>query len=75
MAQDQLTNRVRDVEKQLAGEFGAAVSREVIAHTMKECLDSYRGARVADFVPLFVYRQARQRLAALAIDTDRAIAV
>jgi len=76
MAQDQkIASRVRDVERQLTAEFGNTLSTELISRTMRECLDEYSGARVADFVPLFVYRQTRARLTALAAGADRAIAV
>lgn len=76
MAQEQqIASRVRDVERQLTAEFENTLSPDQIARTMRECMDEYSGARVADFVPLFVYRQARARLAALAADADRAIAV
>jgi hypothetical protein len=76
MAQEQqLATRVRDVERQLTAEFESSLSPELIARTMRECLDEYSGARIADFVPLFVYRRARARLKALSADADHAVAV
>ena len=50
----------------LADEFGGVFSRETIQRYVDESLDSLSGARLAEFVPLFVHRFARERLRALA---------
>jgi arsenate reductase (thioredoxin) len=50
----------------LADEFSGVFSRETIQRYVDESLDSLSGARLAEFVPLFVHRFARERLRALA---------
>ena len=50
----------------LASEFTGVFSRDTIERYVNESLESLSGARLADFVPLFVQRFARERLCALA---------
>jgi arsenate reductase len=50
----------------LTDEFSGVFSRETIQRYVDESLDSLSGARLAEFVPLFVHRFARERLRALA---------
>ena len=50
----------------LSSEFSGVFSRETIQRYVDESLDSLSGARLAEFVPLFVHRFARERLRALA---------
>jgi arsenate reductase (thioredoxin) len=47
-------------------EFKGVFSRETIERYMAESLQQLKGARLKDFVPLFVHRFARERLRALA---------
>jgi arsenate reductase len=47
-------------------EFEGIFSRETIERYMAESLEQLKGARLRDFVPLFVHRFARERLRALA---------
>ena len=57
------------LEKGLAGlrdEFAGTFSAETVERYMAESLEALGGARVKDFVPLFVHRFARERLRALA---------
>ena len=54
--------------KGLAGleeEFAGIFSRETVERFMTESLEALQGARLKDFVPLFVHRFARERLRAL----------
>jgi arsenate reductase (thioredoxin) len=56
------------VEKGLASlqsEFAGVFSPETVERYVVESLDSIQGARVKDYVPLFVHRFARERLRAL----------
>jgi protein-tyrosine-phosphatase len=56
------------LEKGLASlreEFGGTFSAETVERFMAESLESLGGARLTDFVPLFVHRFARERLRAL----------
>jgi arsenate reductase len=56
------------VEKGLASlqsEFAGVFSPETVERYVVESLDSIQGARVKDYVPLFVHRFARERLCAL----------
>ena len=49
----------------LTEEFSGVFSREAIQRYVDESLESLSGARLAEFVPLFVHRFARERLRAL----------
>jgi arsenate reductase (thioredoxin) len=49
----------------LDDEFSGIFSRETIERYMAESLEQLKGARLKDFVPLFVHRFARERLRAL----------
>ncbi len=49
----------------LEEEFAGIFSRETVERFMAESLEALRGARLKDFVPLFVHRFARERLRAL----------
>jgi arsenate reductase (thioredoxin) len=50
----------------LAEEFRGIFSLETIERYVDESIDRMAGARVVDFIPLFVHRFSRQRLRALA---------
>ncbi|HZD69407.1 MAG TPA: arsenate reductase ArsC [Actinomycetes bacterium] len=50
----------------LADEFRGVFSLETVERFVDESLDRLSGARVVDFIPLFVHRFARERLRALA---------
>jgi arsenate reductase (thioredoxin) len=50
----------------LAEEFRGIFSLETIERFVDESIDRMTGARVVDFIPLFVHRFARERLLALA---------
>jgi arsenate reductase (thioredoxin) len=50
----------------LAEEFRGIFSLETIERYVNESVDRLSGARVVDFIPLFVHRFSRQRLRALA---------
>ena len=49
----------------LSAEFAGIFSAETVERYMAESLDALAGARLKDFVPLFVHRFARERLRAL----------
>ena len=55
----------RSIES-LAEEFRGIYSLETIERFVDESIDRLAGARVVDFIPLFVHRFARERLRALA---------
>jgi hypothetical protein len=48
--------------RQLEAEYGDDVPSETIDRVAKESLGDFRGAKVRDFVPVFAWRHARQRL-------------
>jgi protein-tyrosine-phosphatase/DNA-binding transcriptional ArsR family regulator len=64
---DPLTRQTftRSIEA-LAEEFRGIFSLETIERYVDESIDRMSGARVVDFIPLFVHRFSRQRLRALA---------
>ena len=49
----------------LAEEFRGTFSLETVERHVDESIDQLSGARVVDFIPLFVHRFARERLRAL----------
>ena len=49
----------------LAKEFEGVFSRETVERFMAESLEALSGARLKEFIPLFVHRFARERLGAL----------
>ena len=55
----------RSIES-LATEFRGIFSPETVERYVDESIDRLRGARVVDFIPLFVHRFAREQLRALA---------
>jgi arsenate reductase (thioredoxin) len=50
---------------QLCAEFRGIFSRETVERYINESISRRSGARVVDFIPLFVHRFARERLRAL----------
>lgn len=50
----------------LVDEFAGIFSRETVDRYVRESLDRLQGARVKDYIPLFVHRFSRERLRALA---------
>jgi arsenate reductase (thioredoxin) len=64
---DPLTRQtfIRSIES-LADEFRGIYSLETVERFVDESIDRLSGARVVDFIPLFVHRFARERLRALA---------
>jgi len=48
--------------RQLEEEYGDDVSPETIDRVAKESLGDFQGVKVRDFVPVFAWRHARQRL-------------
>jgi hypothetical protein len=49
----------------LGDEFAGTFSNEMIERYMAESMEALAGARLTDYVPLFVHRFARERLRAL----------
>jgi hypothetical protein len=67
MESQQLTaNRVNETIDRLTAEFSGRFSPEAIRDLVTQSLENYRESRVIDFVPLLVYRSARDYLAGLA---------
>jgi arsenate reductase (thioredoxin) len=56
---------LRSIDR-LCGEFRGIFSRETVERYVNESIDRMSGARIPDFIPLFVHRFARERLRALA---------
>lgn len=62
LAEEQATARIDDIQEQLLQEFEGRVSPRVIQESLEESLEAYEGVPIRDFVPLFVYRETRERL-------------
>jgi len=58
-------SRINEAVDRLANEFRGTYSPETIRQFVAASFESYRGSRIADFVPLLVYKSARDRLGAL----------
>jgi hypothetical protein len=50
------------LRSQLEEEYGGTVPPETIANVAEQTLRELQGARVREFVPVFAWRRARQRL-------------
>ena len=67
---------VRDEQQQLSGVVDRlsaqypSVSPGMVAEVVRELQDRFNGARIREFVPLFVERHARTALEELSVDYD-----
>lgn len=59
-------SRINDAIDRLTDEFRDRCSAETVHDLVAASFEAYRGSRIADFVPLLVYRSARDQLGALA---------
>ena len=64
-SESDLAELVEDTTSQLAKDFDGRLKPGLVRQVVEEVLESLRGSSVPDFVPLFVYRTARERLTAL----------
>jgi hypothetical protein len=55
-------NRILDVQQQLMREFEGKVAPDVVQESLREAVAAYEGVPIRDFVPLFIYRETRERL-------------
>jgi len=58
--------RIRREAERLHDEFSGIFSTETIERFIAESTDEHAGARISEFIPIFVWRFTRQRLKALA---------
>jgi len=66
VSQEPARSRVNEAIDRLSEEFRGVFSSETIRDLVAASFESYRGSRITDFVPLLVYRSARDHLGALA---------
>jgi len=66
VSQEPARSRVNEAIDRLSDEFRGMFSSETIRDLVAASFESYRGSRITDFVPLLVYRSARDHLGALA---------
>lgn len=57
-----VTDPLPGLRRRLADEYGGDVPSETIDMVAAESLGEFQGARVREFVPVFAWRRARQRL-------------
>jgi len=50
------------LRKQLVEEYGTGVPEETIVRVAEQSLKEFQGARIREFVQVFAWRRARQRL-------------
>lgn len=60
--QDQLNRGIHDTRMRLLSEFRDRVHPEVIERAVDETFETLKDAPVSEFVPLFVYRSAKEQL-------------
>lgn len=65
-ASDQITRVIAETKTRLRSEFEAQVQPDVIQKVVDDTFKALQDAPVRDFVPLFVYRAARDQLADMA---------
>lgn len=63
---DQLTRGIEETRNRLVSEFHERIEAEVIQKLVDETFAALRDSTVREFVPLFVYRTAREQLADMA---------
>jgi hypothetical protein len=64
-AETPVQNRVNEAVDRLSHEFVGRCSSETVRGLVMASFESYRESRIADFVPLLVYKSARDQLGAL----------
>ncbi len=57
-----LESMVDDQVERLAAEFTNRYPREEIERAARLSLAQFEGARITDYIPIFVYRDVKQRL-------------
>lgn len=62
---DQLERGIDETRARLLSEFHGRLEPETITRYVDETADVLKGAAVSEFVPLFIYRTAREQLALL----------
>lgn len=62
VSEEPARERVNEAAARLAVEFSESVSFQTIRELVDASFESYRGSRIVDFVPLLVYKSARDRL-------------
>lgn len=71
-ASDQFARGIDETKTRLVTEFQERVQPDVIHRIVDDALNALQNAPVRDFVPLFVYRAAREHLTYMArADTAR----
>lgn len=61
-AEDRLNKGVHDAKTRLLNEFRDQVGSDVVEKTVHETFESMKDSSVSEFVPLFVYRSAKEQL-------------
>jgi hypothetical protein len=65
VSEEPARSRINEAVDRLADEFRGRCTSDTIRQFVAASFESYRGSRIADFVPLLVYKSARDRLGAL----------
>lgn len=63
---DSLVNLALSGASNLQAEFKGIFSEETVRRVLEDSIDSLRGSQVTDYLPIFAYRFARERLIAAA---------
>jgi hypothetical protein len=63
--QDQLTRGLDETRNRLVNEFQDKFQPDLIEKVVEDAFQTLKDSSVSEFVPLFVYRSARQQLADL----------
>jgi len=66
VSEEPTRSRINEAVDRLAEEFKGRCSPETIREFVAASFESYKGSRIVDFVPLLVYKSARNQLGAFA---------
>jgi len=65
VSEEPARSRINEAVDRLTEEFKGRCSPEMVRDFVAASFESYQGSRIVDFVPLLVYKSARNQLGAL----------
>jgi Protein-tyrosine-phosphatase-like, N-terminal domain len=65
VSEEPTRSRINEAVDRLAEEFRGKCSPEMVREFVAASFEAYQGSRIVDFVPLLVYKSARNQLGAL----------
>jgi hypothetical protein len=65
VSEEPTRSRINEAVDRLVEEFKGSCSPETVREFVAASFEAYQGSRIVDFVPLLVYKSARNQLGAL----------